>query len=102
MNDSGQFQEVESNHRGRLSHVPSQPEVTPSSSSMLSRDKRLPPNTWDAPRLQENVVGNQFSTFGSPRNPSQGIHYCATPRETESIPRAIGTGTSFARDDEQT
>ena len=26
MNDSGEFQEVESNHSGRLSHVPSQPE----------------------------------------------------------------------------
>ena len=26
MHDSGEFQEVESNHSGRLSHVPSQPE----------------------------------------------------------------------------
>ena len=41
MNDSGESQEVESNHSGRLSHVPSQPEVIPSSRSMLSRDKRL-------------------------------------------------------------
>ena len=32
MNDSGKFQEVESNHRGRLSYVPSQPAA--------SRDKR--------------------------------------------------------------
>ena len=32
------------------------------------------------------------------------IHYGVaheTRRETESVPRAIGTGTSFARDDEQ-
>ena len=36
MNDSGELQEVESNHSGRLSHVPSQPEVLPSSSSKLS------------------------------------------------------------------
>ena len=83
VNDSGECQEVESNHIGRLSHVPSQPEVIPSSSSMLSRDKRLPFDTWNAPGLQENVFGNQFSTFGSLRNPCQGIHYCATPRETE-------------------
>ena len=104
MNDSGGFQEVESNHSGRLSYVSCQPEVIPSSSSMLSRDKRLPFDTWNAPGLQENVFGNQCSTFGLPRNPSQGIHYDVaheTRRETESVPRAIGTGTSFARDDEQ-
>ena len=101
MSDSGEFQEVESNQSGRLSHVPSQPEVIPSSSSMLSRDKRLPFNTWNTLELQENVFGNQFSTRGSSRNPSQGIHHAETLRETASVPRAIGTGTSFARDDEQ-
>ena len=41
LNDSGEFQEVESNHSGRLSHVPSQPAMIPRSRSMLSRDKRL-------------------------------------------------------------
>ena len=103
MNDSGELQEVE-NHSGRLSYVSSQPEVIPSSRSMLSRDKRLPLDTWNSSGLQENVFGNQFSTFGSPGNHSQGIHNGVahkTPRETESVPRAIGTGTSFARDDEQ-
>ena len=88
MNDSGEFQEVESNHSGRLCHVPSQPEAIPSSSSVLRRDKRLPFDTWNAPGSQENVLGNQFSTFGSPGNPSQGIHYGVahkTQRETESV-----------------
>ena len=47
MNDSGDFQEVESNYSGKLSHVSSQPAIIPSSRSMLSRDKRLPLNTWD-------------------------------------------------------
>ena len=76
MNDSrGKFQEVESNHSGRLSHVPSQPEVIPSSSSMLSRDKNLPFDTWNAPGLQENVSGNQSSTFGLHQNPSQGMSH---------------------------
>ena len=102
MNDSGEFQEVESNHSGRLSHVPSQPEAIPSSSSMLSRDKSVPFfDAWDSLGLQENFFGNQFSTYGSPGNHSQGIHYGVahkTPRETESVPRAIGTGTSFARE----
>ena len=101
MNDSGEFPEVESNHSGRLSHVPSQPEVIPSSSSMVSRDKRLTFDTCNALGLQENVFGNQFSTFGSSENPSQGIHHGETRRGTESVPRAKGTGISFARDDEQ-
>ena len=101
INDSGEFQELESNPGGSLSHVPSQPEVIPSSSSMLSRDKRLPFDAWNALGLQENVSGDQISTFGSPGNYSQGIHHHETQRETESVPRAIGTGTSFARDDDQ-
>ena len=101
MSDSGEFQEVESNQSGKLSHFPSHPEVIPSSSSMLSCDKRLPFNTWNTLGLQENVFGNQFSTRGSSRNPSQGIHHAETLRETASVPRAIGTGTSFARDDEK-
>ena len=46
-----------------------------SSRSMLSRDKRLPFDTWNAFVLQENVFGNQCSTFGLHRNPSQGIYY---------------------------
>ena len=54
MNDSGEFQDAESNF---------QPAIIPSSRSMLSRDKRLPLNTWNSSRLQENVCGNQFSTF---------------------------------------
>ena len=49
---------MESNHSGR--HVPSQPHVIPSSSSMVSRDKRLPFETWNTSELQENVFGNSF------------------------------------------
>ena len=101
MNDSGEFQEVESNHSGMLSSVASQPAVVPSPRSMLSRDKRLPLDTWKTSGLQENVFGNQCSTFDSPRNPSQEIHSCTTPRETESVQQAIGTRTSFTREDKQ-
>ena len=66
MNDSRTFQGVESNHSGRLSHVSSQLAMIPSSRSMLSRDKRLPLDTWNTSGPQENVFGNQFSTFDSP------------------------------------
>ena len=63
MNDSGEFQEVESNYSGRLSNVSSQTAMIPSSRALLSRDKRLPLDTWNTSGLQENVFGNQYSTF---------------------------------------
>ena len=55
-----------SDHSARLSHVPSQPEVIPSSSSMLSRDKRLPFDTWNAPGLQETFLVINFLHFVRP------------------------------------
>ena len=54
-NDSGVRQDVESNYGGRLSYVSSQFAMIPSSRSMLSRDKRLPLDTWNQSGLQENV-----------------------------------------------
>ena len=47
MQESGNFQEVESNYCGRWSHVSSQLATLPSSRSMVSRDKRMPPDTWN-------------------------------------------------------
>ena len=60
MNDSGEFQDVESNHSGRLSYVPSQPAAIPSSRSMLSRDKRLLCDSWNASGSQEHVLEINF------------------------------------------
>ena len=74
MNDLVEFQEVESNHSGRLSYVPSQPAAIPSSRFMLSRDKRLPLNTWNTSGLQENAFCINFSTIDSSQNHHQGIH----------------------------
>ena len=73
----------------------------PSSRSMLSRDKRLPLDTWNTCGLQENVFGDQFSTFDSLRDHPQGIDSCGTQRERGSVPQATGTGTFFTRDDKQ-
>ena len=56
MYESGDFQDVESYFCGRLSHVSGQPEVIPSSRSMLSRDKRLPLDTWNTSVLQGNFL----------------------------------------------
>ena len=97
MNDSGEFQEVESNYSGRLSYAPSQPAIIPSSRSMLNRDKRLPLDTWNTSGLQENVFGNQFSSFDSPRDHPQGIHSCATQRERGSVPTGYRDRDSFRK-----
>ena len=41
MNASGDFQDLESNYSGRLSHVSSQPVMIPSSRALLSRDQMI-------------------------------------------------------------
>ena len=71
MNSPEEFQDIESNCSGRLSYVSSQPEMIPSSRALLSRDKRLPLDTWNQSGLEENVFGHQFSTFDSPRFPQR-------------------------------
>ena len=92
---------MEPHHSGRICHVSIQPAMIPSSLSLLSRDKRLPFDTKSTSGLQENVFGNQFSTFDSLRDHPQGVHSCASQRERGSVPQATGTGTLFAKDDEQ-
>ena len=55
LDSPGEFQDIESKCCGRLSRVSSQLEMIPSSRSLLSRDKRLPLDTWNQSRIQENV-----------------------------------------------
>ena len=86
MNSSGEFQDIESNYSGRLSHVSSQPEMIPSSRALLSRDKRLPLDTWNQSGVQENVFGNQFSTFGSNRDFPQRISSHSVQSNREAAP----------------
>ena len=71
--------------------------MIPSSRSMLSRDKRLPLESWNTSGIQENVSD-------SLRDHPQRIHSCASQREQGLVPQATGTGTLgtlFARDDKQ-
>ena len=68
---------------------------------MLSHDKRLLLDTWNTSGSQENVFGNQCSTFDSPRDFPQGIHFCKNQREQGQVPQATGTGTLFTSDDKQ-
>ena len=64
MSHSGDFQDVESNYSGRFSLVSSHLVMIPSPRSMLS----LLLDAWNQSGLQENVFGNQFSAFDSPRD----------------------------------
>ena len=82
MNSSGEFQDIESDFCGRWSHVASQPVMSPSSHSLLSWDTRLPLDTWNQSGVQENVIGNQFSTFDSPRDFLKEFHL-TTCKENE-------------------
>ena len=93
MNDSRDCQDVESDYSGRLSHVSSQPAMIPSSRSLLSRDKRLPLDTRNTSGVQENVFGNQFSTFDSPRHHPQRIPFTDVQRNREAVPEAGRTKT---------
>ena len=60
MFSSGEFQDIESNYSGRLSHVSSQPEMIPSYRALLSRDKRSPLHAWNQSGVQENVFWKSF------------------------------------------
>ena len=90
MNSSGEFKDIESNYCGRLSHGSSQPEMIPSSRALLSRDKRLPLDTWSQSGVQENVFGNPFSTFDSPTDFPQQIQSDSVQRNREAVPEAEG------------
>ena len=69
-----------------LSHVSSQPDMIPSSHSLLSRDKRLPFDTWNRLGVQENVSVNQISTFDSPQDLRQIISFDDVQRNREAAP----------------
>ena len=101
MNDSGEFQDIESNYSGRLSHVSGRPEMIPSSRSLLSRDKRLPLDTWNQSGVQENVFGNQCSTFDSPRDFPQRISSDDVQRNREAAPGDMRVETSLTSEDGQ-
>ena len=66
---------------------------------MLSRVKRLPLDTWSQSILQENVFGNQFLTFDSPKNHPQRIQSDDVQRNRESVPEAGRTKTIHTSED---
>ena len=53
MNDSAEFQDIQSICSGKLSHVPCHPASVPSLRFVLSRDQSLPLDTWNVSGTQE-------------------------------------------------
>ena len=68
--------------------------MIPSSRSLLSRDNRLPVDTWNQSGLQENVSGNQLSTDHPQRIQSDDVQ-----RNWETVPEAGRTKTSHTSED---
>ena len=101
LNDSGEVHEVESNYCGKVSHVPSQPARIASPRSMQSCDKRLQPETWNPPGLQENVLANPRSTLESSQIPYRGIHPFVSPNAAGQVLVLISTGAPVAREEER-
>ena len=101
MNDSGEFRDIESNYSGKLSHVPSQPAVVPSPRSMLSRDRRMPFDTWSLSGTQGNVFGNPRYMLDSSQIPYQGILHSTNQSATGRIPVQVSTGRPAARGEER-
>ena len=93
------IQDVESKFCGRLSHVCSQPAMIPSSRALLTRDKRLPLDTWNHSGLQENVLEINFLRLIHPEIIVKEFILARSQRERGSVPQATGPGTLFARDD---
>ena len=93
---------MESNYNGRLSHVSSQPAMIPSSRSLLSRDKRLPLDTWNQIWIAGKCFGNQFLRLIHPEIVIKEIPHSITLGTAGSISVLIGTGDSDARDEDLT
>ena len=73
MSDAGEFQDTESNKKQA---------VVPSPRSMLSRDRRMPFQTWKMSETQGNVFGNPRPMFGSSQTPYLRILHTTTPSAT--------------------
>ena len=83
MNSSGEFQDIESNCSGRLSHVSSQREMIPSSRALLSCDKRLPLDTWNAalPGPRDLLQRTLYTQNNFLKSPYQKLHQTQSGRK---------------------
>ena len=75
--------------------------MIPSSRSLLSRDKRLPLDTWNQSGVEENVFGNPFSTFDSPRDFPDRVSSDDVLRNREAVLGDPKLKTSLTSEDGQ-
>ena len=75
--------------------------MIPGSRSLVSRDKRMPLDTWNQSGVQENVFGNQFSTLDSPRDLPQRSSFDDVQRNREAVLEAEMTKTSHTSEGRQ-
>ena len=97
MNDSGEFQEIESNYGGQIFLT-----FPVNKQSFQVLDKRLPLDTWNLSEPQGNFFGNPRPMLESSQTPHQGILHCTTPCATDAVPVQVSTGRPLARGEERT
>ena len=86
MNDSKEFQDIESICSGNLSHVPSQPAVVSSPRAKESRGQSLRLDTWNLSEIQGNVFGKPRAVIDSSQTPCQGILHSWNQNATDGNP----------------
>ena len=97
MNDSGDFQDEESDYNGKLFCVPSQPAVVPSSRGMLRHHKRLPLDTWNASGFQENVFESPLAPIDSSFTLYRGMLHSWNHHATDGDPVRRSMGGTCGR-----
>ena len=70
----------------KFSHVPSQLAVVPGPRSMLSRDRSMPPDTWNLSGTQGNVAGNPRHMLDSSQMSYPGILHSTNQSATGGNP----------------
>ena len=101
VNDSGEFQDVESICSGKLSHVPSQPAFVPSLGGMPSRDQSLRPETGNLPGTSGNVFDSPRAVIESSSTPYQGTLHSWNQSATGENPVRENTGKPVATSEER-
>ena len=94
---------MESNYSGRLSHVSSQFEMIPSSRALLSRDRRLPLDTWNQSGLQETFFEKSilYVEFNAEITLKELSLTTCKEIEKQAVPEAERAKTSHTSEDRQ-
>ena len=97
MNDSREFQDVESICSGKLYHVPSQRAIVPSLGGLLSSGQSLRPDTWNLLGTSGNVFDNPRTVSDPSSTPHQGILHSWNPYATGGDSVQLSTEKPVAR-----